>query len=56
MSRFPSGTFCRPLVKSVESLPVASLMLISLRFILAEKVSLPFCMLNAEKTLGPEKK
>ena len=38
---FPRGAFCRPL-------PTHSLMLISLTFILAEKASVPFCMLNAE--------
>jgi hypothetical protein len=55
MSRFPSGHVLPPLVKSVESLPAVSLMLISLTFILAEKVGLPFCMLNAGEHLGPEK-
>jgi hypothetical protein len=43
MSRFPSGHVLPP------PLPTVSLMLNSLRFILAEKVSVAFCMLNAEK-------
>jgi hypothetical protein len=50
MSRIPSGRLCRPLTKSVEWLPTVSLMLISLTFVLAEKVRHPFCTLNAEKT------
>jgi hypothetical protein len=37
-------------MKSFESLPAVSLILISLKFILAEKVSHAYCMLNAEKT------